>query len=178
MQILLCSAFNIFSGDYMKLFLRRDTSKESSRFIICDEQGADKYSVSGKRTASTDRMTICNTEGMPLVTVRVAPFHVFYAFSISDGHERFTMTATRMGNKIEFRFHGISWSLCQSCDLRSFEIIDADKSVVMLQSADRFLSTGALELTVYNEHRELFCIAAAICVNVLSLADAAAAVTV
>lgn len=168
----------LLSGDYMKLFLRRDNSDSNSRFIISDNLGHEKYIVTGRRTASTDKMILSDMSGTPLVTIRVAPFHVFYAFSISDGKERFSMTATQIRTSTEFRFHGISWVLCRSRDRHSFEIIDADKTSVMLQSADRYLSTGAYELEIYTEHRELFCIAAAICADVINYADAAAAAIV
>lgn len=162
----------------MKLFLKRDSSNESTRFIIYDEQGRERYRVSGVRTASTDKMLLSTMDGEPLVTIRVAPFHVFYAFSINDGKDRFAMTATNLRTRLEFRFHGISWLLCRSGDMRSFEIIDADKTVVMTQNADRYLSTGAYELDISNIERTHFCIAAAICADIISLVDSAAAATV
>ncbi len=134
--------------------------------------------ISGRRSSSVDRMAILDMNDNPLVIIRVAPFHVFYAFSISDGHERFSMTATHIRTRTEFHFHGISWVLCRSIDRRSFEIFDADNTPVLAQSADRYLSTGSYELNIFKEHRELFAIAAAVCADVLNYADATLAVTV
>lgn len=162
----------------MKLYLRRDTSSENSRFIVCDESGRPKFSVSGFATASTDRMVISSTLGNPLVTIRVARFPVFSVFSISDSSERFAMTATHLRSGGDFRFHGISWVFCRSSDIRSFEILDADKSSVMLLCADRYLSTGTYELTINCKQRELFCIAAAICADSLNFGDVAKTVVV
>lgn len=157
----------------MKLFLSRDTSSEHSRFIVYDECKREKFVISGRRTASTDKMVISSVEGTPLVNIRVAPFHVFYAFSISDKKERFTMVAANIGSRTDYRFHGISWMLSRSADRRSFEIFDADGTLIMSQSADRFLATGAYSLEIFCEKRELFCIAAAVCADVINYADSA-----
>ncbi len=162
----------------MKLFLKRDNSAENTRYIVCDHTGANKFTVTGKRTASTDKMILSSMDAVPLVTIRSAPFHVFYAFSIKDSNDRFSITATKGRNFIEYRFHGISWTLCRSDDLRSFEIFDADGKLIMSQCADRYLSTGAYELEIYSEQREYFCIAAAICANAVNLTDSHERVTV
>lgn len=162
----------------MKLFLKRDTSCEHSRYIIFDECKREKYIVTGRRGASVDKMIISTVDGVPCVNIRIAPFHVFYAFSISGDKERFTMTAANFKHRTDYRFHGISWTLVRSCDMRSFEIIDADKTPVMLQLADSFCLTGTYNLEVYCEARELFCIAAAICADVINYADSKKTATV
>lgn len=164
--------------DCMKLFLRRDNSSANTRFIVCDHTGAEKFTVTGKRTASSDKMILSSMDAVPLVTIRSAPFLVFYAFSIKDSKDKFAITATKGSRFIRFRFHGISWTLCRSNDLRSFEIFDADGKLIMSQSADRYLSTGAYELDIYSEQREYFCIAAAICADAVSFTDSPERVTV
>lgn len=166
------------NGDSMKLFLKRDCSEEHSRFTVSDESGFERYRVTGKRTASTDRMALSSPQGELLVKIRIAPFHVFYAFSISDSNERFSITAANIGNRTEYRFHGISWHLSRSSDGRSFEVLDADGSVIMTQNADRFLSTDVYTLDILSEYRELFCIAVAVCADVINYADSAAIATV
>lgn len=162
----------------MKLFLRRDNSAEHTRFIVCDHTGCEKFTVTGRRTASTDKMIISALDATPLVTIRSAPFHVFYAFSIKDSKDRFAITAAKGRNFIDYRFHGISWTLCFSNDGRSFEILDADGKLIMTQCADRYLSTGAYELDIYSEQREYFCIAAAICANAVNFTDSPERITV
>ena len=162
----------------MKLFLQRDTSCEHSRYIVYDNCKREKYIVTGKRGTSVDRMIISTLEGVPCVQIRIAPFHVFYAFSVTGDKERFTMTASNFRSKVDYRFHGISWTLVRSRDMRSFEILDADSSPVMLQIADAFSICGAYDLEIYCEGRELFCIAAAICADVINYADSKKAATV
>ena len=147
-----------------------------SRFIVTDSSGYNKYVVTGKCTASIQRLVISDMQGKMLVTIRVAPFSFFSAFVVSDGTERFSMIASY--NKREYKFHGISWTLCRSCDVRSFEIFDADGTSVMLQLADNYISKGCYELDIFSEQRELFCIAAAICADTINLADTTVAATV
>ncbi len=162
----------------MKLFLKRDTSQADTRFIICDHTGAEKFKVTGRRKTSGDKMLLCSSDSTPLVTIRCAPFRVFYAFSVKDSKDRFAITATKFRSFVEYRFHGISWRLCFSNDRRSFEIFDADGKLIMSQSADRYLSTGVYELEIYSEQRECFCIATAVCANLINLTDAVNPVTV
>ena len=81
------------------------------------------------------------------------------------------MVASVTSGKTDFRFHGISWLLCASADLRSFEIFDADGTLVMSQSTDSLYHTGAYTLEIYHELRELFCVAAAVCADVINFAD-------
>lgn len=162
----------------MKLFLKRDNSAQHTRFIVCDHLGNEKFNVTGRRTIGADKMIICSTDSTPLVTIRCTPFLVFYAFTVKDSKDRFAITATKSRRFIEYRFHGISWTLCRSNDGRSFEIFDADGKLIMSQSADRYLLTGAYELEIYSEQRECFCIAAAVCANAINYTDAVNPVTV
>ena len=157
----------------MRLFLTRNTTSEHSRFIVYDECKREKYVITGKRTASTDKMVISSLDGTSLVSIRVAPFHVFYAFSISDKTERFTMVASNIGEHTDYRFHGISWMLSRNYNMHSFSIIDADGTLIMSQSVDKLLSTGTYTLDICCENRELFCIAAAVCADVINYADSA-----
>ena len=155
----------------MKLFLSRDTTMPHSRFVVADKCGHTKYVVTGKGTATIQHLVISAADGNSLVSIRVAPFSFFSAFVVSDYAERFLLVANHQ--KIEYKFHGISWTLCRSRDTRSFEIFDADGTPVMLQLADNFISKGYYELDIFSEQRELFCIAAAICADMVNLADAA-----
>ncbi|MBQ4569685.1 MAG: hypothetical protein IJA62_06520 [Ruminococcus sp.] len=154
-----------------KLYLKRDASQVHSRFLVFDDLGREKFVITGRRMHSSDKMVISDLCGNPLVHIRVAPFHVFYAFSVRVSTERFTMVASTNAGKADFRFHGISWLLSRSSDLRSFEIFDADGSLVMSQSADSYLTNGSYTLEIYSELRELFCIAAAVCADVINYAD-------
>ena len=88
------------------------------------------------------------------------------------------MTASNLRGRVEYRFHGISWSLVRTSDLRSFELVDADSTPVMIQQADSFMLTGAYNLDVFCKSRELFCISAAICADVINYADCAQTATV
>lgn len=160
----------------MKLYLKRDTSMAHSRFVVFDATGCDKYVVTGKYGA-IHKLAISDLQGKVLASIHMAPFKSFKAFVISGGEERFLMVASAARQFLHFSFHGINWSMCRSADGRSFDIIASDSSVVMSQNCDNLLSKDYCELEIFNESRELFCIAVAICANLINFADLSLAVT-
>ena len=162
----------------MKLFLKRDTSMEHTRFLVNDHKGGLKYVVTGKRSAAVDRMAISSVDSHVLLNITVAPLHFFYAFIVSGEKQRFSMVTSNPVKTAQFRFYGIDWTLCRSADRRSFEIFDSSGKCVMLQSADGFHRTGAYTLEIFNSAMELNCIAAAICADVINYADSAVTATV
>lgn len=162
----------------MKLYLKRDTSMEHTRFIVCDHRGDLRYVVTGKRSGSVDRMVISLPDSTMLMNLKIAPMHFLYVFVMSGNNHRVSMFSSNPGKACEFRFHGIDWTMCRSSDMRSFEIIDSRGISVMLQSADTFLKSSAYTLDIFDEANELYCVAAAICADVISYADSHVAATV
>ncbi len=158
----------------MKLLIKRDTSMEHTRYNIYDESGSERYRITGKCTASIEKMIISDMSANALLTLRVARLPGLEACVVSDKKERFEMTVTS-SKKVyrQLRFHGISWQYTPGSDNRSFEVFDLDGTCIMLQSADRYLSTGVLELTVNCEPRELFCIGAAVFADMVNIVDSA-----
>ena len=142
-----------------------------SRFVVCDQNGDSKYMVTGKCGSAIHKLAISDLQGEVLVTIHLAPFKSFKAFVISDKSERFLMVASLAEKRLQFRFHGISWTMCQSADRRSFDIVDADASLIMTQSAENFLTNDSYELEIFITDRELFCVAAAVCADMINLAD-------
>lgn len=161
----------------MKLYLKRDISMAHTRFVVCDSVGELRYVVTGKRSASVDRMAVSNPENQILLNLKVAPFHFIYAFVMSDSNRRISMVSSNPAKAREFRFYGIDWTMCRSSDMRSFEIFDSRGISVMLQSFDG-LNKASYVLDIFDESKELYCIAAAIFADVLSFADEAIAATV
>ena len=88
------------------------------------------------------------------------------------------MLSSNPSKSCEFRFRGIDWTMCRSADMRSFEIFDSKGKSVMLQSADGFLKSSSYTLDIFDDTKELYCIAAAIFADVLSFADSAVTATV
>lgn len=150
----------------MKLFLKRDNSGENSRFVVYDDNGKLRYWVKGRRGTATDRMVITTVDGRPLLTLRVATFHSFSAFSVRNTQGHFVLTLTGMPAYPEFRFHGITWRVSEFSPDKDFSVIDIDNTLIMRQKSSK--NKDYYELFVECEHRELFCIATAICADVIN----------
>lgn len=152
----------------MKLFLRRDNSREDNRFVVYDESNKIKYCVKGRRSVATDTMVISTPDDNPLVTLKVVTFRFFSVFSVKSGCERFVITLTGMPHNPDYRFHGLCWRVSEFSPDRNFTVIDIDNSLVMKQNTLRNYNDNYYELTIQKDERELFCIATAICADVVN----------
>lgn len=161
----------------MKLYLKRDSSMEHTRFTVYDDCGDLRYAVTGMRSSNVDKMAVSNPESEVLLTLKVAPLHFLYAFTMRDSNHRISLVSANPGKACEFRFFGIDWILRRSADMRSFEVFDSSGRVVMNQNADAFYRTSSYTLDIFDESKELYCIAAAIFADVLNFADSAVAAT-
>ncbi len=151
----------------MKLYLRRDKSSEKSRFIVYDHKGDTKYYVKGRRNTATDKMVITDVYGKTLLTLRVAPFQYFYIFSVKGEKRHFVLTLSGLPARAEFRFHGITWYVSDFSPERNLTVSDIDKSVVMTQIS-KSSSYDYHELTINKNECELYCVATAICADVVN----------
>ena len=146
----------------MKVFIRRDTSDLHSRFLVFDEYGNKIYSVSGRNTASGELMKVIDA-GFTAAKIRDMKFPVINAYSITVGTESVKLFFTYRAGRLRARYSGISWRIRGDILSGSFDILDADGTIIC-SVCERF-SDNCTELNIYEKGRELFCIASAVCVN-------------
>ena len=156
----------------VKRYLQQDISDIGSRYTVYDEKGALIYRIRGRITASGESMKLCGADGDVLCKVRRLGFNAFAAYSISVGGETVRLNIAVSGGMASVRFRGISFCIRGDVLSGSYDIIDADKTVVC--TVFRGYANGRTYLTINNKERELFCIAAVACINSLR-ADAAPA---
>lgn len=149
----------------VRLFVKRDTSELYSRYEIADELGAPKYAVRGKHTPSGESIRIRNNAGETVCRIRRLGFSSFSAYTITVGGETVRLNIALSGVPA-VRFRGISFFVRGDVACGNYDILDADNSVVCVVNKDFVKCT--LTLTVNMEERELFCIAAAVCIDSLS----------
>lgn len=155
----------------MKLFMRKDISDVGTRFSVYDETDCLRYKVTGCKKSLTEIMVVSTRNGVPMLTIKVAPMHFAHLFSIRDENERFYISVWGGPQNPVFRFHGISWRIDREPIGRSFQLVDADSSVVMIQDGVHFITDGYYILDVKNDSRELFCVATAVCADLLNFID-------
>ena len=150
----------------VRLFLKRDTSGEYSRFEAADECGALKYTIRGKHIALGESIRIRDTGGALVCKIRRLGFSALSAYTITAGGEIFRLNIMVSGGAASVRFRGISFFVRGGVIAGNYDIVDADNSVICAVYKD--FAKRCLTLTINLEERELFCIAAAVCIDSLS----------
>lgn len=151
----------------MRLYLQRDTSDISARYRIADEKGELKYTVTGKRTPSGESIRIRDLSGNPVCRIRSLGFSALSVYSISDGAESIRLNIAAANGRASARFRGISFYLRGDILLGSYSILDADTAVVC--EAGKNYAEGCIQTDIFQEEREIFCLAAVVCIDSLSV---------
>lgn len=150
----------------LKLFLQRDVSDIYARYRVYDEKGSLRYILSGRRTPSGESMKLLTPAGEAVCRVRGLGFSALSVYSISAGKESMRLNIAVGSGRAAVRFRGISFHLRGDALMGSYSVLDADTAVVCTVGKDFAKGTVALELN--QSDRELFCIAAAACIDSLS----------
>ena len=149
----------------VKRILQQDISDAGARYEVYDEKAKLLYRVRGKVTPSGESMRIRDTADNTLCKVRRLGFNALAAYTISVGGETVRLSMALSGDRATVRFRGISFCIRGDVLCGSYDIVDADKTVVC--SVYRDYAKGRTYLTVNNKEREILCIAAAACINSL-----------
>ena len=142
----------------MKIFLKRDTSTSDSLFTVFDELCKEKYFVT--RSKNTIRIVdlsdsvVMKIKRMPLISVNA------YSLIVSGKSVRLIINPND-----RLYYYGLPWHIRGELMTKSFDIIDADNSLVATH-CERFSKLGdGYELNIRGEDCELFWIGTAVCVN-------------
>ncbi|MDR0914065.1 MAG: hypothetical protein LBM65_02720, partial [Oscillospiraceae bacterium] len=114
----------------MKLYIKRDTSDLLARFSVLDEQCKEKYLVLGSRSPSGEKLVITDTQGEKLLKIKKIPLPVLHAFSIGNKEENFKLIVNLSAKSSTCYYYGISWRIRGDISTGSYDIIDADGTVV------------------------------------------------
>lgn len=151
----------------LRLFLKRDISDLNARFEVMDDRGELKYTVRGKHLPSGESIRIRDNSDTTVCKIRRLGFSALSAYTITAGYESMRLNIVQSGGVASVRFHGISFMIRGDVIAGNYDILDADNSIVCVVNKD--FSKSALTLTVEMTERELFCIAAAVCIDSLSM---------
>jgi len=151
----------------MKLYIKRDKSADKSMFIVFDEHCKEKYYVIGTK----DKFELVTLEKERLMKIRRVPLPALNAFSISAYKRNIKFITGGSTSKVQCYYYGIGWRIRGNIFVKSFDILDADNSLVATH-AKCFSSCGdGYELNIINEDMELFSVATAICINLVAKVD-------
>ena len=156
----------------VKIFLQRDKSEEASRYRAYDDRGELIYLIRGRITPSGESMTIRSTDGGVMCRIRRLGLRALSAYSISAGGESARLNIAVGAGRAAVRFRGISFHIRGDVLTGSYDILDADNSIVCVVYKD--YAKSCIELSVNIKERELFCMAAAACIDSLTVTPAPA----
>ena len=150
----------------MKLFLQRDTADLNARYRVFDDRGELRYVITGKRSLSGGSMRIRTPDGGTVCKIRSLGFSALCLYNISAGGESIRLNIAVSSGRASARFSGISFFIRGDVLTGSYSILDADTAVVC--EAGKDFAKGCTQLLVYEQAREMFCLAAAACIDSLS----------
>ncbi len=147
----------------MKLFLKRDVSANYCGFTVYDELGKPKYfsKLRPSKTGTKQKfnLVLFDTQGNRLAKIRQLSLASANTFVLRVGKSHITFVVVITSKGIYSYFYGNNWHIHGNIATKNFNIIDVDNSVI---SSQRFYR-DSLEITINDEHNELYCILTSIC---------------
>lgn len=154
----------------MKIYLKRDTSEENSRYIVYTESGDEKYKVVGKRKASFERTYVMLKDDC-VAKIRDTHLGVIRTYYVTTKENNFHIVMTLSRDKVSIAYHGVSLHIRGDVLNKSYDILNIDNSVVACVCR-RFSDKGdALEININDNNFEMACIASAICLDSVCTTD-------
>lgn len=151
----------------VKCWIQRDCSDAGSRYRVFDEKGKLRYTVSGRRSPSGESMKLRDPDGETVCRIRGLCFSVLSVYSVSAGGESMRLNIAVGAGRASVRFRGISFFVRGDVLSGSYSVLDADNAVICTVGKD--FAKGCICLELRQPEREIFCIAAAVCVDSLSV---------
>ena len=150
----------------VKICLQRDISDIYARYEAYNGRGELIYRVRGRSNPSGESLTVTDTGDNTLCVIRRLGFSALSVFSIRASGESMGLNIAVAGGRATARFRGISFRVRGDILTGSYDILDADNSPVCAVYKDH--AKDQLILSVEMPEREMFCIAAAVCIDSLS----------
>lgn len=151
----------------MKFYIKRDKTVDDSLFIVFDENGKEKYFVTGTK----DKMIVKDSFDNIIMVIRYICFSKIKTFSIRHKNNNIKFIIANKKSSSSCYYYGICWRIRGDVFKGSFDIVDADNTVVATIGRDFSKFGSNYGLTINHTEMEMFCIGTALCVNVESKVD-------
>lgn len=151
----------------MKLFIKRDVSPSGEDFVIFGESGDERYKTVCHNPKTSFNIAVSDSSGNAAAKIRRLSLAGANVFVIRAYKSRITLVVVPSKGGAYSYFYGSNWHVCGNIASKNFSVIDVDKSVVF----SHIRHSKYCELDIIDEKNELFCVAAAVCVNMLNIAE-------
>ncbi len=157
----------------MKLFINRDVSASDTCFIIYDELGRQKYHAVLKRSKhnvkkNNIKIDIIDENKIITAKIRKLPIVGVNSFTLKNDKTALTLVIINAASGVQCRFYGNNWHICGDAVSKNFSIIDVDNAVIAVQ---RKQSGNYYELEISDPAKEVMCLAASLCINLINTVD-------
>lgn len=160
----------------MKLFLKRDMSDISSRYVVLDDSGKEKYIVTGTTGSSRQKLKLSGANGEKMSDITLYSLVATY-FTIKYDKRLYALVPCVREN-FAFLIYGTTLRFLGDISEGRFSLIDVDKSIVMTQKKCWGKYGTGFELNIIDEKQEIFALSVAICADMyVSEADKKAVLT-
>ena len=147
----------------MKLFLKRDVSDISSRYVVLDDCGKQKYIVTGANRPSGQKLTLSDNECRKMSDITLYNLVATY-FTIKYSKRLYALVPC-VNENFAFMIYGSTLRFVGDMSQGRFSLIDVDKSVVMTQKKCWGEFGTGFELNIFDEQQEIFALSVAICAD-------------
>lgn len=149
----------------MKLFIKRDKTTDGTLFVVLDEYLNSKYCIKSVKNS----VVMIDKNGKKLLRIKRIMLPALRTYTIVSGERTIRFMINQ--KKAYCFFYGISWHIRGDFFAKSFDIINADNSVVATHARRFADSGGGYELNINSEYNELLCVGVAICANLEEKVD-------
>lgn len=157
----------------MKVFLVRDNSELTSRYIVYSQSGDTLCEVNAKYSTGSQKMNIYS-DSHRIAKIRDVSIGKIKTYYISTENDKFSIVMSDARSKFAVIYHGIGFHLRGNVLEKSYDIMDIDNSLVACVQKRFNTSKETLELNINNDKYLVHCIASAVCLNSLCTTDALA----
>lgn len=161
----------------LKLYISRDISSVTSRFVVYDDLCKEKYIVTSSNK-SLEKLKITDLKGNVVTKISRLPLPLLHAYSITSGKKNIKFILNPAKNAENCYYYGISWHIRGRVFTKSFDILDVDNSLVATQARNFKKCVDGYELNINDEEQEQMCLASAVCVNLTATISSPALQTV
>lgn len=154
----------------MKLYIKRDKSDETSRYIVYSETGEVMYKICGKYSASSQRTYIMRDD-ICVAKIRDAhlgPIHTSY---VTLSGSSFHLVTTFSRNKFSVVYHSAPVHIRGDVLNKSYDIMAVDNSVIACVCRRFNVNSETMELNINDINYQLLCIASAVCLDSIGTLD-------
>lgn len=153
----------------MIVYLRRNVSDVFSRYSVFDDKGNMRYDIVGRHSTSGEKINIL--KGNEIVAkIRDFDLGLLNSFTIRSNGNLINIFVTKNSKGLSASFRNISWRFRGDIMQKNYDIVDLDNSLVCGVCAEYHRGFDSYKIEVFTEERELFCIATAVCLDLIKTA--------